>query len=162
MKNKDDNAKNKMPAVVITSDHSGVLLKKEIADYLSAKGVDVTVLGSNSGTAPDDYPDFVKPMAERVLNFKNTVGIAICGTGIGIGIAAAKIRGIYPALCSSPEIAFFARTHNDANVLVLGARYTARTTALKIVDVFLETKFEGGRHERRIKKIVELENANNG
>lgn len=148
----------KLPTVVITSDHSGVLLKKEIADYLLSKGVEVTVLGSNSGTAPDDYPDFVVPMAERILNFKNTVGIAICGTGIGISIAASKIKGIYPALCASPEIAFFARTHNDANVLVLGARYTARNTALKIVDVFLETPFEGGRHERRLKKILDIEN----
>lgn len=151
-------SENAKKNVVITSDHSGVLLKREIAAYLEKKGYGVTVLGSQSGTAPDDYPDFVKPLADRVLNFNNTVGIAICGTGIGITIAASKIKGIYPALCSSPEIAFFARTHNNANVLTLGARYTARNVALKIADVFLETEFEGGRHERRINKIKQIEN----
>ncbi len=148
---------NNIQKVVITSDHSGVLLKKEIANYLTAKGYEVIVIGSQSGTAPDDYPDFVEPMANYVLNDKNMVGIAICGTGIGIGIAAAKIKGIYPALCSSPEVAFFARTHNDANVLVLGSRVTAKNTAYKIVDTFLETSFEGGRHKRRIDKIKNLE-----
>lgn len=149
---------NTLPQVVITSDHSGVLLKREIATHLEKRGVKVLVLGSQSGTAPDDYPDFVEPMAKEVLSGNNVVGIAICGTGIGISIASAKVKGIYPALCSSPEIAFFARTHNDANVLVLGARYTSKNTALKIVDVFLETPFEGGRHARRIQKIVDIEN----
>ena len=144
--------------VVITSDHSGVVLKKQIAEHLKSKGYKVLVLGSRNGTAPDDYPDYIESMTDRVLGGENTVGIAICGTGIGVTIASAKIKGIYPALCSSPEIAFFARTHNNANVLTLGARYTAKTTALKIVDMFLETPFEGGRHERRIQKIKQLEN----
>ena len=147
-----------MKKVVITSDHSGVLLKKQIADYLKKKGYEVLVLGSQSGTLPDDYPDFVVPLAKEIVGKENTVGIAICGTGIGITIAAAKIKGIYPALCANPEIAFFARTHNNANVLTLGARYTAKANALKIVDAFLETEFEGGRHERRIQKIKDIEN----
>ena len=145
-----------MKKVVITSDHSGVLLKKQIAEYLTKKGYEVLVQGSQSGTLPDDYPDFVEPLAEEVK--KGAVGIALCGTGIGITIASAKIKGIYPALCANPEIAFFARTHNNANVLTLGARYTSKANALKIVDVFLETEFEGGRHERRIQKIKDIEN----
>ena len=144
--------------VVITSDHAGVVLKNQIAEYLKEKGYKTTVLGSRNGMAPDDYPDYIEPMTDRVLANNNTVGIAICGTGIGVTIAAAKIKGIYPALCSNPEIAFFARTHNNANVLTLGARYTTKATALKIVDKFLETPFEGGRHERRIQKIKQLEN----
>jgi len=148
-----------MKKVVITSDHSGVLLKKQIADYLKNKGYEVLVLGSQSGTLPDDYPDFVVPLSKEIIGNENTTGIAICGTGIGVTIAAAKIKGIYPALCTNPEIAFFARTHNNANVLTLGARYTSKANALKIVDTFLETEFEGGRHERRIQKIKDIEKA---
>lgn len=144
-------------AVIVTSDHSGVALKKEIVNYLVAKGYSVEVLGSNSGTAPDDYPDFVRPMADIVLSKPNARGIVICGSGVGINIVANKIKGIYSALCSNPEIAYFARTHNNVNVLALGARYTSRATALKIVDVFLETPFEGGRHQRRIQKIKDIE-----
>lgn len=144
--------------VVVTSDHSGVALKKQIVEYLVSNGYSVEVQGSNSGTAPDDYPDFVKPMAEIVLKKPNTKGIIICGSGVGISIAANKINGIYSAHCDNPEIAYFARTHNNSNVLALGARYTSRATALKIVEIFLKTPFEGGRHERRIQKIKDIEN----
>ena len=134
------------------SDHAGYELKSIIEGYLEANEIEVKDFGTNS-TESCDYPDFAHPCAEAVENGECYPGIAMCGSGEGISITLNKHQGIRAALCWAPEIARLARQHNDANVLVLPARFIAPEVALEIVDVFLNTEFEGGRHQRRIDKI---------
>ena len=136
----------------LCSDHAGYELKGIIEGYLESKGIGCRDFGTYSAESCD-YADFAHPCAVAVESGENYPGIAICGSGNGIGMTLNKHQGIRAALCWEPELARLARAHNNANVLVLPARFISPETALEIVDVFLSTAFEGGRHERRIEKI---------
>ncbi len=145
--------------VALACDHAGFLLKERIKDYLAEKGIFYEDFGTFD-EEPVDYPDLAYKAASAVQKGEYNRGILVCGTGIGVAIAANKLKGIRAALCSDCFSASCARAHNDANILTLGARVMKKELALKIVDVFLETPFEGGRHLKRIKKIEKLENEN--
>ncbi|MDE6206245.1 MAG: ribose 5-phosphate isomerase B [Muribaculaceae bacterium] len=139
--------------VGLCSDHAGFELKNIIAGYLESKGIPTRDFGTFSDESCD-YPDFAHPCALAVEAGEVYPAIALCGTGNGIGMTLNKHRGIRAALCWLPELAHFARAHNDANVLVLPARFIAPEVALQTVDTFLDTDFEGGRHIRRIEKMT--------
>lgn len=141
--------------VVIGSDHAGVSLKNDIIEFLRQEGYDVLNCGTDSSDSVD-YPDIAEKVARQVLHL-SVPGILICGTGIGISIAANKIAGIRAAVCTNNYTARLAREHNDANVLALGARVTGSGMALDIVKTFLQSEFQGGRHQRRVDKIHSLE-----
>lgn len=141
--------------IAIASDHAGFKLKEEIKNFLKEK-YDVEDFGTYSEESCD-YPDYAKVAALSVAKKKCRFGIIICGTGIGASIVANKICGIRAALCSEPVSAKFSRSHNDANILCLGARMIGVEMAKEIVKVFLEEKFSGGRHRRRIRKIKNIE-----
>jgi ribose 5-phosphate isomerase B len=141
----------KLP-VGLCSDHAGYELKSIIEGYLEAQSVKYEDFGTNS-TESCDYPDYAHPCAQAVEEGKVYPAIGICGTGNGIGMTLNKHQGVRAALCWNVEIARLARQHNDANVLVLPARFIAPETALEIVDAFLSTPFDGGRHKRRIAKM---------
>lgn len=136
----------------ICSDHAGYELKSIIEGYLEAQNISFEDFGTNS-EASCDYPDFAHPCAVAVEEGRCYPGIAMCGSGNGINMTLNKHQGIRAALCWTPELAALARQHNDANVLVLPARFIAPELALQIVDTFLNTPFEGGRHQARIDKI---------
>jgi len=138
--------------IAICSDHAGYELKSIIEGYLEANGRDYEDFGTFSEESCD-YADFAHPCALAVESGKCYPGIAMCGSGNGIAMTLNKHQGIRAALCWTPELASLARRHNDANVLVLPARFIAPEVALEIVDTFLSTGFEGGRHQRRIEKI---------
>ena len=139
--------------IAIGSDHGGLALKQEIMAHLTSKDIDFKDLGTYSDDAVD-YPDYGRAVANAVLDGTCTQGIVICGTGIGISIAANKVAGIRCALCHDCFTAEATREHNDANVLALGGRVVGPGLALKIVDTFLGTPFSGDdRHTRRISKI---------
>lgn len=141
--------------IVIGSDHAGVDLKQLIIGKLQENGHTVTNCGTNS-TESVDYPDIAEKVALEVLNH-HIKGIIICGTGIGISISANKVPGIRAALCHDVSTACLSRQHNDANILAVGARVTDSELALEIVQAFLSTEFEGGRHQRRVDKITAIE-----
>lgn len=134
------------------SDHAGYELKCMIEGYLESCGVTVEDFGTFSADSCD-YPDFAHPCAEAVESGRCYPGIALCGSGNGIGMTLNKHQGIRAALCWTPELARLARAHNDANILVLPARFIEPEVAIQIVDAFLSTEFEGGRHQKRIDKI---------
>lgn len=138
--------------IALCSDHAGYELKSMIEGYLESQGKEFEDFGTNSAESCD-YPDYAHPAAFAVEEGRCYPGIAICGTGNGIGMTLNKHQGIRAALCWSVEIAKLARQHNDANVLVLPARFIDPVTALAIVDAFLSTPFDGGRHVRRVEKI---------
>ena len=138
--------------IAICSDHAGYELKSVIEGYLESGDRTYRDFGTNS-TESCDYPDFAHPCAIAVENGDCYPGIAMCGSGNGIAMTLNKHQGIRAAICWTPELARLARQHNDANVLVLPARFIDQVTALEIVDAFLNTSFEGGRHLRRKKKI---------
>lgn len=138
--------------IAICSDHAGYELKSIIEGYLEANNREYEDFGTFSAESCD-YPDFAHPCATAVEEGKCYPGIAMCGSGNGIAITLNKHQGIRAALCWNPELAALARKHNDANVLVLPARFIEPALALQILDVFLSTPFEGGRHSRRIEKI---------
>ena len=140
--------------VVIASDHGGVNLKKTVAEYLSEKEIDFTDLGPDS-TESVDYPDYAKPVAEKVASGEYDRGILICGTGIGMNITANKTNGIRCALVLDTFSAKATRSHNDSNILAMGERVIGPGLALEVVDTWLNTECEGGRHERRVCKIEE-------
>lgn len=140
--------------IAMGSDHAGYNLKEEIKAYLLEKGHTVKDCGTNS-TESCDYPVFGRAAAEVVREEEAERAIVICGSGIGISIAANKVPGIRCALCSEPLSAELSRRHNNANALAMGARLIGSDMAKRIVDVFLSTEFEGGRHQRRIDKIEE-------
>ena len=146
--------------VAIASDHGGYALKEIIRKHLEDKGNEYTDCGTHSEESCD-YPDYAELACTEVLAGKAQFGILICGTGIGIGISANKIRGIRAALCHDEYSARYARAHNDANVLTMGARVIGSGLAESIVDVFLAGQFEGGRHARRVAKIAAIEAKNN-
>ena len=145
-----------MKKIAIGCDHGGIELKSEIKKYLLEEGYEVKDFGSNSSDSCD-YPDYAVPVAEAVAAKEYDFGILICGTGIGIGIAANKVPGIRAALCSDTFSAHATREHNNANILTLGQRVVGPGLALDIVKTFLHTEFEGGRHINRIDKISEVE-----
>lgn len=138
--------------IAICSDHAGFELKSIIEGYLEADNKEIKDFGTYSAESCD-YPDFAHPCAKAVETGECYPGIAMCGSGNGIAMTLNKHQGIRAALCWTPELARLARQHNDANVLVLPARFINPVDALAIVDAFLETPFEGGRHQRRIDKI---------
>lgn len=142
--------------IAIGSDHAGVQLKTEIMAILAAEGYNSIDCGAFTEEAVD-YPDIAEIVARKVLQ-QDILGIVICGTGIGISIAANKIPGIRAALCNEPFSASLAREHNDANILALGSRIIGRGLAEEIVKTFLKTTFAAGRHQRRVEKITALEN----
>ncbi len=142
--------------VAIGSDHGGFRLKGEIIDHLRKKGIEFSDFGTFSEDSCD-YPDIAIQVAEKVAGKEFDLGILICGTGIGIGIAANKVPGIRAALCSDTFSAHACREHNDANILTIGQRVVGTGLALDIVDTFLNSKFEGERHKKRIDKITEIE-----
>ncbi len=138
--------------VAIASDHAGFELKVLVKTYLEEKGYEVMDFGSFSSES-SDYPDFAHPLAEAIEQNKFDFGISMCGSGNGINMAANKHPGIRSALCWKKEIAQLARKHNDANICALPARFIDLEQAKEIIDCFLTTDFEGGRHKRRIEKI---------
>lgn len=139
--------------IAMCSDHAGYELKSIIEGYLDSQGIEYEDFGTNSADSCD-YPDFAHPCAEAVESDKCYPGIAMCGSGNGIQMTLNKHQGVRAALCWTVELARLARQHNDANVLVLPARFIEPVLALQIVDAFLETPFEGGRHVRRVEKIA--------
>lgn len=142
--------------IAIGCDHGGYELKLEIIKHLQAKGFKIKDFGCNS-TDSVDYPDYAYPVAKAVADGECEKGILICGTGIGMSIAANKVKGIRCALCSDTFSAHATREHNDSNVLALGARVTGVNLALDIVDTWLTAEFMGGRHVGRIDKITKIE-----
>ena len=142
--------------IAMGSDYGGFALKQHLKTYLENKGCLVEDCGTDS-TQSCDYPDFGRLAAEAVASGRCERGIVICTTGIGISISANKVRGIRCALCSEPLSAEMTRRHNDANVLAMGAGIVGYNLAERMVDVFLSTEFEGGRHQRRVDKIMSIE-----
>jgi ribose 5-phosphate isomerase B len=138
----------------IASDHAAIDLKKTVFDSLVLKGMEVVDLGPTT-TESVDYPDYAKYLCSKVLEEEENMGILICGTGIGMSMAANRIKGIRAALCTHSTMAKYSRLHNDANVLCLGARVLGDELAKDIVSMFLNTGFEWGRHKRRVDKIDE-------
>lgn len=142
--------------IAIAADHAGFLLKEVLRDKLAAEGHVVADLGTVS-TESVDYPDFAAAVGNKVASGEVERGILVCSSGVGMSIAANKINGIRAALGVTPAEVRLTRAHNDANILAIGATFTDRPTAEALVDTFLETGFDGGRHERRIHKIEALE-----
>jgi len=138
--------------LVLASDHAGYDLKENIKTYLESNNFNIKDLGPFNEDSVD-YPDYGNMLAKFILENKNSIGIAICGSGIGISIALNRMLGIRAALCSNEEIAKLSRNHNDANVLVLAGRFMNLKKSSSIIDVFLKESFEGGRHERRVNKL---------
>ena len=142
--------------IVIGADHAGYLMKNEVVARLKGLGHDVTDVGTFSADSTD-YPDYAAQVASRVAHGEADRGILVCSTGIGMSIAANKVDGIRAAVGNSDEEVRLARTHNNINVLTLGANFSDRQAADRWVDIFLESPFEGGRHERRVNKMMALE-----
>lgn len=142
--------------ISIGADHAGYLLKDAIAGKLRGAGHQVRDAGTNSAESTD-YPDYAAAVARDVASGAAERGILVCGTGVGMSIAANKIAGIRAALAMNAEEVALTRQHNDANVLTIGAKYTDAETAGEYVRLFLETPFDGGRHQRRVSKIATLE-----
>lgn len=139
--------------ISIGADHAGYEYKQRIVEELRGRGVEVEDFGTHSADSMD-YPDVAHPVAESVEANKSDLGIVICGSGNGINITVNKHQGIRSALCWNTELAELARQHNDANVLALPARFIDYNTALDCVNTFINTDFEGGRHQRRVDKIA--------
>ena len=138
--------------VCIASDHAGYNLKEFIKNSLISKNVSIFDLGPFEDKSVD-YPDYAKKLAKRVKAKKSDVGILICGSGTGMAISANKIKDIRAAVCYNKISTTLSRQHNNANIIALGSRLTKKELSLKLVEIFLKTKFEGGRHLRRVKKI---------
>lgn len=141
--------------IAIGSDHAGYALKCEIIKHLEEKGIEFIDCGCSGESV--DYPDIAEKTCTKVVSGEADKGILICGTGVGISISANKINGIRAALCGDWYSAKYTRLHNDANVLCMGGRVIGAGLAIEITDIFLETEFEGGRHARRVEKIMKLE-----
>ena len=142
--------------IAIGADHAGFQLKGQIGESLSRDGHEVMDLGAHSAL-PSDYPDYAAAVGRAVASGKADRGILICGTGLGMSMAANKVPGIRAAVGVSPVEVRLARSHNDANVLTLGARFVKPVEVAPMVDAFLHTAFEGGRHAVRVNKITEME-----
>ena len=142
--------------ITVASDHAGFGLKSRILRYLTEKKLEANDLGTD-GRDSVDYPDYAVKVAKSVSQGESDRGILICGTGIGMSIAANKIRGVRAALCHNVTTAEVSRRHNDANILVLGERVLDEETALQIVETWLHSEFDAGRHQKRIEKIEAIE-----
>jgi ribose 5-phosphate isomerase B len=142
--------------VIIASDHAGLKLRAEAVEAVKKAGFEVEDLGPQTAESVD-YPDFAAKVATAVAAGKAKFGVLVCGTGIGMSISANKVRGVRAALCTSEFEARMSRAHNDANVLCLGERVVGVGLGTSIVKAFLEQPFEGGRHERRVQKIRDME-----
>lgn len=142
--------------IALACDHGGLNLKKAVIAYLTEHGYEYEDFGTNS-TDSCDYPDFALPAAEAVASGKCDKGIVVCSTGIGVSIVANKVPGVRCAHCHDAYCAKFTRLHNDANVLAMGEKVVGVGYALQIVETFLTTQFEGGRHQRRVDKITAIE-----
>ena len=138
--------------VCIASDHAGFDLKEKIKDFLISKYVSIIDLGPFEKKSVD-YPDFAKKLGNRIKAKKSDVGILVCGSGTGMAISANKIKNIRAAVCYNQKSTRLSRQHNNANIIAIGARLTKKNLSLKLVEIFLKTKFEGGRHLKRLKKI---------
>lgn len=143
--------------IAIGSDHAGYMLKTEIARWLVAQGYEVRDWGTDNAEDSVDYPDFARAVAQAVAAGECDLGIALCGTGIGVSITANKVPGVRAAVCTDTYMARMSRQHNDANVLCLGGRVLGVGLALDIVAAWLTAAFEGGRHARRVAKYEPLE-----
>ena len=146
--------------LVLGADHAGFELKESVKRLLTTQGIQVDDRGTHSSESVD-YPDFARAVGEAVVRGQADFGVLVCGTGIGMSMSANKIPGIRAAKADTEYEAEMARAHNDANVLCLGARVTDAATAEKLVRKFLETRFEGGRHQRRVDKIMAIEQQEN-
>jgi len=142
--------------IAVGADHAGFELKNQLRDALRSAGQEVQDFGTNTADSID-YPDYAAKVGRAVAGGKADRGVLVCGSGVGMSIAANKIHGVRAALGVSEEEVKVTRQHNNANVLTLGARFTDPALAQKLVNLFLDTPFEGGRHERRVSKIMELE-----
>ena len=143
--------------IAIGCDHAAIDLKQAIMAHLDEQGIQYINLGTDGD--PCDYPDMAKAVAEKITSGECEKGILLCGTGIGMSMAANKIKGIRAAVCSDEFSAKYTRLHNDANILCMGARVIGAGLAIELTDIFLSTGFEGGRHQRRVDKIMALEEA---
>lgn len=141
-----------MKIIPIACDHAGFELKEKVKSYLSSRGYEVKDYGTNSYESVD-YPDMVHPLGRDINNGVYELGIVICGSGNGVQMTVNKYKNVRCALCWTPEIAELARQHNNANILAMPARFISQEVALNIVDKYLSTSFEGGRHEKRVEKI---------
>lgn len=142
--------------IAIGCDHGGIHLKKVLQDHLAARNVEYTDVGTYTDDSCD-YPDFAVKVCDEVVSGRADRGILVCGTGIGMSMAANKVDGIRAVLCGDVFSAKMSREHNDANVLCLGERVTGPGLAEMMLDVWLDTEFAGGRHERRVHKIMAIE-----
>ena len=138
--------------ICISSDHAGFKLKESIKDFLINKNISIIDLGPMNENSVD-YPDYAKKVSNRIKSKRSDIGILVCGSGTGMAISANKTKGIRAAVCYNSRSTRLSRQHNNANVIALGARLTKKSTALQLISVFLKTKFEGGRHLKRVKKI---------
>ena len=144
-----------MLKIAVASDHGGFALKEKVKEHLVQRGFEVDDLGTHSEESVD-YPVYGKACGEAVASGKADLGVVVCGTGIGISIAANKVKGVRCGLCTSVEMAHLTKQHNNANILALGGRTTEPELALKIVDEWLDTEFEGGRHQRRVDMLDQM------
>lgn len=142
----------KVQKIAIGCDHGGFAYKDAIIELLTTQGIEVTDFGTDSPGSVD-YPDFIHPVADHVESGKSDLGIILCGSGNGAAITANKHQGIRAALCWAEDLAALARQHNNANIISIPARFVSKPLALRMVDIFISTEFEGGRHERRVKKM---------
>jgi ribose 5-phosphate isomerase B len=138
--------------IALGADHAGFELKEHVKEYLKQQKIEIVDYGTDSNRSVD-YPDYGKKVAKAVQSGKVDRGIVICGTGIGVSMVANKYKNVRAALCLYPKMAEMARRHNDANILAMGGRLVAKGLAEYIIDVFLNTEFDGGRHKRRVDKI---------
>lgn len=138
--------------ICIASDHAGYDLKEQIKNHLINKYISIFDLGPFQNKSVD-YPDYAKKLAKRIKDKKSDIGILVCGSGTGMAISANKVKGIRAAVCYNQMSTRLSRQHNNANIIALGSRLTKKSLSLKLVEIFLKTKFEGGRHLRRVKKI---------
>jgi ribose 5-phosphate isomerase B len=147
-----------MTVVGLGADHAGFPLKEDLKAWLIGHGYDVVDLGAHSADSVD-YPDYAAAVGSAVVAGKADRGVLVCGTGLGMAMAANKLLGVRAAACRDAYTARMSREHNDANVLALGARITGPAAAIEILETWLEAEFAGGRHARRVDKIVELDRA---
>ena len=146
------NLKSLFKKVSLSSDHAGYKLKEKIKKSLIKKKIKIIDLGPKTDSSVD-YPDFAKKVARNILSKRSNIGILVCGSGTGMAMSANKFKKIRAAVCYNKASTRLSRLHNNANILALGSRLTKKSTALKLVNIFLSTKFEGGRHLRRVKKV---------
>ena len=138
--------------ICISSDHAGYHLKEQIKNFLIKQNIFIIDLGPFELKSVD-YPDYAKKLAKRISSKKSDIGILVCGSGTGMAISANKIRGIRAAVCYNAKSTRLSREHNNANIIALGSRLTKKKDVMKLIKIFINTKFQGGRHLRRVKKI---------